>query len=62
MGIEEQLKDLENKIAKGLEETHRKMAKFKKQKNSPIIVSKDGEVVEIKAENILPTITSKNIR
>ena len=54
MGIEEQLKDLENKIAKGLEETHRKMAKFKKQNNSPIIISKDGKVVEIKAENYNP--------
>ena len=54
MGIKEQLKDLENKIAKGLEETHRKMAKFKKQNNSPIIISKDGKVVEIKAENYNP--------
>ena len=61
MGIKEQLKDLENKIAKGLEETHKKMAIFKKQNNSPLIVSKDGEVVEIKADDILPATTAKKL-
>lgn len=55
MGIKEQLQELENKIAKGLEVAYRKMVEFKKQKNSPVIVSKDGEVIEIKPENILPT-------
>lgn len=59
MGIKEQLKDLENKISKGLEEAYRKMAVFKKQKNSPLIVSRDGKVIEIKAENILPTTKAK---
>ncbi len=59
MGIKEQLKDLENKIAKGLEEAYKKMVAFKKQKNSPLIVSRNGKVVEIKAENILPTTKAK---
>ena len=59
MGIKEQLQELENKIAQGLEEAYQKMVKFKKQKNSPVIVSRDGKVIEIKPEDILPTIKSK---
>ena len=55
----EQLIDLENKIAKGLERAFIKMIKFKQQKNSPLIISRNGEVVEIKAENILSTLTVK---
>lgn len=52
MGIKEQLKELEKKITKGLEEAYRKMIEFKKQKNSPIIISKNGEIIEIDAEDI----------
>ncbi len=48
--IKEQLQELENKIAKGLEGAYRKMIDFKKQKNSPVIVSKDGEIIEINPE------------
>ena len=59
MGTKEQLQDLEDKITKGLVESYRKMAAFKKQTNSPLIVSKDGKVVEIKAENIRPTTKPK---
>lgn len=55
MGIKEQIQELEDKVVKGLEEAYKKMAEFKKQKNSPLIVSRDGEVIEIKAEEILPT-------
>ncbi len=59
MGIKEQLLDLEDKITRGLEESYKKMAAFKKQKNSPLIVSREGKVVEIEAKNILPTTTAK---
>ncbi len=55
MGIKEQLQELENKIAKGLEEAYRKMLEFKKQKNSPVIISRNGEVIELNPEDILPT-------
>lgn len=55
MGIKEQLQVLENEIARGLEVAYRKMVEFKKQKNSPVIVSKDGKIIEIKPENILPS-------
>lgn len=59
MGIKEQLKDLENKVALGLEKAYQKMVEFKKRKNSPLIVSRDGEVVEIEPEKILPTTRAK---
>jgi len=55
MGIKEQLQELENKIAKGLKEAYRKMVEFKKQKNSPVIVSRNGEIIEIDPDDILPT-------
>ena len=53
MGINEQLKELEDKVSKGLEEAHKKMVEFKKQKNSPLIVSRNGEVIEISAAEII---------
>jgi len=52
MGVRKELQDLEEKVIKGLEKSHKKMLQFKKQMNSPLIVSKEGKVVEIKAENI----------
>lgn len=59
MGIKESIQELEEKVVKGLEEAYRKMVKFKKQKNSPLIVSRDGKVVEIKPDEITPTVTYK---
>ena len=59
MGIKEQLQDLEDKITKGLQESYKKMVVFKKQMNSPLIVSREGQIVEIEAKNILPTTTAK---
>jgi len=41
------LKELEELITKGLTEVKKKLLKFKRDKDSPIIVSKDGKVVEI---------------
>nr|WKN38175.1 hypothetical protein K4G66_05610 [Tunicatimonas sp. TK19036] len=36
-----------DKIARGLEEAYRKMIIFKRQKNSPVVVSVNGEVREV---------------
>jgi len=47
MGTKDKLKELEEKITKGLEESYKKMVKFKRYKNSPIVISKDGEIVKI---------------
>lgn len=52
MGIKDSNKDLADKIVEGLKEVKRKLTLFKKEKNSPLIVSKDGKVVEIEPENI----------
>ena len=59
MGINEQLQDLEDKITKGLEESYKKMAAFKKRINSPLIVSREGKVVEIESKNIQSTTSAK---
>jgi len=42
--------DLEKKIVEGLKETKKKLIKFKKEKNTPLIISEDGEVVELDPE------------
>ncbi len=52
MGIKEQLKELEDKLSRGLEEAYRKMVLFKKQKNSPVVISENGKVVRIDPEKI----------
>ncbi len=49
------LKEERDKIVKGLEETYKRLVEYKKQKNSPMVVLKDGEIVEINPNEILPT-------
>jgi hypothetical protein len=51
----ENRKELRDKIIKGLEESYKKLVEFKKQKNSPLVVSKNGEILEIAPNEILPT-------
>ena len=55
METKEQLKKERDKIVKGLEETYRRLVIFKKQKNSPIVVIKNGEITEIDPHKVLPT-------
>jgi len=45
-------KDLEfrEKIMKGLEIAYERMIEFKKQKNSELVVMRDGKIVKIKPE------------
>lgn len=45
-------KSLEEKIKEGLELTMEKLLEFKKQRNSPLIVSKDGKIEENSPENL----------
>jgi hypothetical protein len=59
MGVKEQLQELEDKIAKGLEEAYRKMVEFKKHKKSPIVMSRNGKVIKIEPDKIQPTIMYK---
>lgn len=44
--------DNSEKIIEGLEIAYRKLIEFKKYKKTPIIVSKDGKVIEINPNNI----------
>jgi len=60
MEIKEQLKELEEKVNLGLKEAYRKMAEFKKKNNSPLIVSRNGKVIAVPSNEILPTTISKN--
>lgn len=55
MGTKEQLKDERDKIVKGLEETYRRLIEYKKQKKSPMIVLRNGEIVAVDPYEILPT-------
>jgi hypothetical protein len=48
-----QLQELEEKVNLGLKEAYRKMVEFKKRNNSPLIVSKNGQVMAIPSEDIL---------
>ena len=55
MGTKEQLKEERDKIVKGLEETYRKLVLYKKEKNSPMIVLREGKITEVDPNDILPT-------
>lgn len=39
-----------NEILKGLELTYKRLIEFKKQKNSELVVLRDGKIVKIKPE------------
>lgn len=46
--------DNSDKIIEGLEIAYKKLIEFKKYKKTPIIVFKDGKVVEINPDQINP--------
>jgi hypothetical protein len=43
-----------DKIIKGLELAYQKLIEFKKYKQSPLITSKDGKIIEIEPDKIKP--------
>ncbi len=45
-----------NKVIKGLEITFQKLLEYKKQKNSPLVVMRDGKIVKIMAEDFFKDI------
>lgn len=51
--IDEQTQDL----LRGLEKSYQKLVAFKRYKNSPLIVAKDGVILEIEPAKIKPTTT-----
>lgn len=50
-----QLTELEKQVSEGLKRAYRKMVEFKKRKNTPLVISRDGKVVHIPADQIPPT-------
>jgi hypothetical protein len=60
MDNNEQLRELREQVSLGLKEAYRKMAEFKKRNNSPLIVSRNGKVVAIPPDEILPTTNARN--
>ncbi|MFD2201948.1 hypothetical protein [Shivajiella indica] len=59
METKDQLKEERDKIVKGLEEAYRKLVEFKKAKNSPLVVVRNGKIVEIDPYDVPPTILYK---
>lgn len=53
--IEEQRK----KIVEGLELAYKELIKFKKSKNSPLIVVRDGKIIELDPEKAEATVKYK---
>jgi len=47
------------KIVRGLELAYQKLVEFKKSKNSPIVISRGNEIIEIDPQKALPTTTYK---
>ncbi|MFT6203978.1 MAG: hypothetical protein ACI9V1_003190 [Spirosomataceae bacterium] len=39
--------ELRDKVLIGFEKTYEKLIEFKKSKNSPLIIMKDGEIIEL---------------
>jgi hypothetical protein len=44
--------ELRNNILKGLEKVYEKLIVFKKEKNSELIIMKNGKIVKIKAKDL----------
>jgi hypothetical protein len=59
METKEELKEERDKIVKGLEEAYRKLVEFKKAKNSPLVIVRNGQIVEIDPNDVQPTILYK---
>ncbi|MEQ8687310.1 MAG: hypothetical protein RIG68_04120 [Imperialibacter sp.] len=60
MDNNEELRELREQVSLGLKEAYRKMVEFKKRNNSPLIVSRNGKVVAIPPDEILPTTNARN--
>lgn len=59
MDNQAEIKEQSRKIIEGLEKAYEKMVEYKRYKKSPLIISRNGEVVEVSPEEIPPTIRYK---
>jgi hypothetical protein len=49
-----------NKILIGLEKAYEKLVEFKKSKNSPLVVSRNGKILELNPDEVPPVTTYKS--
>lgn len=49
---EKDLESLHAQVEKGFELAYEKLLKFKKEKNSPLIISRNGKVVAVSVEEL----------
>ena len=54
-----QFKEERDRIVKGLEETYRRLVEYKKLKKSPMIVMRNGKIVAVDPNEIIPTTSYK---
>lgn len=59
MSTNKHFKEERDKIVKGLEEAYRRLVEFKKKKNSPMIIIRDGKITAVDPNDVLPTILYK---
>lgn len=50
-----ELEERRKKIVVGLERAYQKLVEFKRYKKSPLIIAKNGKILEIAPEEIPPT-------
>lgn len=60
MKNKKKLDEKTRKILKGLELVYERLVQFKRSKNSPIIVSRNGKIVELNPFEVPDKITDKN--
>ena len=56
---DKELKEKREKIVKGLELAYKRLIAYKKIKNTPLIVSRNGKVIELDPNHALPTTVYK---
>lgn len=59
MRTKEQLKEERDRIVRGLEESYRRLVEYKRQKNSPMVILRDGKIVELDPNELPPTVQYK---
>jgi len=48
MGTKEQIDDIREKVLKGLNKTYEKLLEMKIRNNSVLVVSKNGQIIQVK--------------
>jgi hypothetical protein len=59
MNTEEEFIEFRDKLLKALEESYRRVVKYKREINSEMIIVRDGKVVAVNAHEMPDTITCK---